>query len=416
MNQLALPKNLHDIIAEYNQKTESIAETVAALNNAITNLEKQSRVGGTYGNKSFNIQVPQERQIKSSLTISAWMHVYEKYNFKQVMTANDKKLFEQSINNEPPFTIENIKATFGDYILNPRANILRGLAEVFRSLDPAYKSHEKMKIGVKGLPKRVILSNISSYGYGWAFDKLRDIMKALASYRGHEYPTRDSAMCLINGGEWCGLTLKRFKNGNSHLFFDNQSLLDINRALAEYYGDVIADCPEGRPNKKQQSTAVSKDLQYYPTPKNVVDRVIDGIYHIKDSNVLEPSCGCGRFMDALREAGANVYGIEYDLGRVEQCKDKGHKVLQANFLETVPQPDFDIVVMNPPFYGKHYQKHVEHALKFLKPEGRLYSILPSTARYDHEFMKNGRWYDLPFASFAESGTNIETSVLMLTKE
>jgi tRNA1(Val) A37 N6-methylase TrmN6 len=36
--------------------------------------------------------------------------------------------------------------------------------------------------------------------------------------------------------------------------------------------------------------------------------------------------------------------------------------LRANFLETAPTGDFDRVIMNPPFYGKHYAKHVAHAI------------------------------------------------------
>lgn len=87
-------------------------------------------------------------------------------------------------------------------------------------------------------------------------------------------------------------------------------------------------------------------------------------------------------------------------------------MLTANFLETVPTGDFDYVVMNPPFYGQHYAKHVNHALKFLKPRGKLMAILPITARYDHGLLK-GRWEDLPVGSFSESGTNINTTVLTM---
>lgn len=69
-------------------------------------------------------------------------------------------------------------------------------------------------------------------------------------------------------------------------------------------------------------------------------------------------------------------GVEIDALRAETARAKGHAVLCANFLE-VWQPvylehdGFDLVVMNPPFYGKHYAKHVRHALRFLKPDGKL---------------------------------------------
>lgn len=73
------------------------------------------------------------------------------------------------------------------------------------------------------------------------------------------------------------------------------------------------------------------------------------------------------------------------------------------------------VVMNPPFYGRHYVKHVLHALKFLKPGGVLVSVLPASAHYDHKELE-GRWEDLPVASFAESGTNIPTGYLIVRAE
>lgn len=109
-----------------------------------------------------------------------------------------------------------------------------------------------------------------------------------------------------------GVWLKRFQNGNGHLFFDETALRDINRALAEYYGEVLPDCHEERPDKPRGSTAVSKDLQYYPTPEHVVDRLLCDLSYLDGALVLEPSCGCGRILDGLRKRGAKTFGIEVD--------------------------------------------------------------------------------------------------------
>ena len=130
--------------------------------------------------------------------------------------------------------------------------------------------------------------------------------------------------------------------------------------------------------------------------------------------VLEPSCGCGRLLDALRDAGAEAFGIEVDRARAETCREKGHRVQCANFLETVPTGDFDRVVMNPPFYGRHYARHVEHALRYLKAGGTLTAILPAAARYEHDLV-DGSWEDLPVGSFSESGTNVNTCILTLRR-
>src|SRR5690606_30294163 len=93
---------------------------------------------------------------------------------------------------------------------------------------------------------------------------------------------------------------------------------------------------------------------------------------------------------------------------------KGHNILTANFLDQPAVAEFDFVIMNPPFYGRHYAKHVRHALEFLKPGGQLVAILPATARYDHGELE-GDWRDLPVGSFSEAGTNVPTCLLKLRR-
>ena len=433
--ELAFKFRLTDIINEYETKLAAIPHIIKDYELAGERLKTASCVSGTWGNESIETRVPGEHTLKRSLLKSAWLHVYNGLSIEKIASAEDKKRFKQDIEKPAAFTLDNIRASFGDYLLDPRGNILRGLAEVFCNLDPAYKSHDKVKIGVAGLPKRVILNNCSDYG--WGRDRLRDALNALAALQSKPLVEHRELDRLLADETACletrvievpqrygnpdkiqvyarGVRLRRFSNGNGHLFFEPDTLKDINLALAEYYGDVLADCSEAKPEQVRPSTAVSKDLQYYPTPAEVVDRVLAGIVIRKGDKVLEPSCGCGRFLDALRKAGADTLGIEVDASRAAQARAKGHSVLLANFLETVPTGDFDRVCMNPPFYGKHYAKHVEHAMKFLKPGGSLVAILPVTARYDHGLL-DGRWEDLPVGSFRESGTNINTTVLVIRK-
>ncbi|WP_218575189.1 DUF4942 domain-containing protein [Limnoglobus roseus] len=423
-------RRLPDVIAEYDEKKAALPDAVAAFEAAGSAVKLAACVGGTWGETSIETGSVYESRLAESLLKSAWRHIYRGLRIDSIASAADKRRFDQAMTTPAPFTLENIRATFGDFLLNPRANILRGLAEVFCDLDQAYKSHDKVKIGVVGLPKRVIISGCSS-SCGWGQDKLRDVLNALAAYQRKPLTTYQELTALFKTEnallvEWKatdhqgtemtyparGVRLRRFSNGNGHLFFEPDALRDINMALAEYYGDVLADCTEEKPTERRAGTEVSKDLQYYPTPAAVVERVLGDVYIRQGERVLEPSCGCGRFLDALRQAGADAVGVEVDPGRAAMARSKGHRVMLANFLETVPTGDYDHVVMNPPFYGKHYAKHVNHALKFLKPGGKLTAILPVTARYDHGLL-DGRWSDLPVGSFSESGTNINTTVLAM---
>ena len=442
-----------DIVAEYDMKRAALAEANATFEEAGNALKAAATIGGTWGHVTIDTGKMWGDTLERSLLGSAWRHIYELYGLADIASAQDKKRFEQMFAAPPPFTVENIRDQFGDLVMDPWGSILRGLAEVFCDLDPAFKSHEKMKIGVKGLPKRVILSNVSGYG-SWGRDRLQNIINALAAYQAkplvtglemalimengdalrdggeavHPYEARQFAKAQARGNSTSsepektviparGIWLKKFANGNGHLFFGPEALRDINRGLADYYGEVLPDCPDERPTKQRTGTAVSKDLQYYPTPVEVVQRVIGGIYGLAGQRVLEPSCGCGRFLDALRAAGAEVVGCEVDPIRAAMCEAKGHRIMRMNFLETTPTVSFDRVVMNPPFYGRHYAKHVRHALRFLKPGGTLTAILPASARYDHGALDDLRpqWSDLPVGSFSESGTNINTTVATIRR-
>jgi SAM-dependent methyltransferase len=440
--EIALQRSLADIVAEYDTKRAALAQAVKTFEAAGDTLKMAATVAGVYGDTSIDVGHVYLSSLEANLLKSGWKHVYNGLNIERLASPTDKRLWEQAIASPPPLTLDNIRGTFGKFLLDPRGNVLRGLAEVFCGLDDAYKSHDKVKIGVKGLPKRVILSGFTGWS-GYGRDKVKTILNALAVYQGKplvEYrelemlEEREDA--LLKAGHFPprryetniestpgrGVRLKKFANGNGHLFFEPDTLRDINMALAEFYGDVLPDTPDENP-KKAQSTAVSKDLQFYWTPNAVIDRIISDQCTLKGLRVLEPSCGDGRIMDALRKAGSKVYGVEVDAGRASICKAKGHTVLLKNFLETVPTGDFDLVFMNPPFYGKHYGKHVRHAYEFLKPDGKLIAILPATARYDHGLLDDlgigasfgNRWSDLPVGSFSESGTNINTTVLTIYK-
>jgi hypothetical protein len=106
---------------------------------------------------------------------------------------------------------------------------------VFCGLDPIFKSHDKMKIGVKGLPKRVIIGYVSDYN-SYGRDKIESVLNALAALQGKPLVTyRElSALlkdenALLEDGELPagryeepvkvvgrGIRLRRYQNGNAH--------------------------------------------------------------------------------------------------------------------------------------------------------------------------------------------------------
>lgn len=463
---------LRDIVAEYEAKRDAAVTAAAEFKNAVTAAELAANIGGAYGGCIWGRSRPHvsDRDIAKVLLKSAWKHVYEGLNIGKIAPIKDRKQFEVQLENPPEFTLENLAATFGEYLKDPRFHVLRGLAECFCDLDMSYKSHSKVKIGVEGLPKRIIIGgaaaeySYASYGEG----KLRDVIRVLQRYRGEpdfEYGQYDAMIkeAKRHGeSDWPGGTVKAYRNGNVHVIFDKQALLDINRALAEFYGEVLPDAePEDaeRDLFRQASTEVSKDLAYYPTPRKVVDEImskvsLDARYDDKAPapvTILEPSCGDGQMIDGIIAYAANpdrysrrkpvsITGVEVHADRAQEARAKGYNVVCGNFLDTAPDPRFDYVIMNPPFSGQHWKKHLTHARKFLKPRrvendrtmdygGTLICILPASAFYDGHLSEMGLvrkdahleergwrdtgWHDLPVASFAASGTNVPTGYLVI---
>jgi len=451
-NVPALQTTVLDLIDEYERKRASIADEIAALDAAHVRMKMAASIQGTFVDQITREPHLHESTLQKLLLQSGWRAIYNRLQVDRIASAKDKKLFDQTIAAPPALTFDNAKATFGDYFVRPRFHILRGLAEAFADLDPAYKSHSKVRIGVKGLPKRIILTGWGDYGSGWGVDRFKNIANALATYQGRPHVDwsemsaisgwhKSGADAVLDGKTvtWAekdtlepkqvgvnrGITVRRFQNGNAHVFFDKWTLLDINRALAEFYGEVL---PDAEPDdvKPTASTAVSKDLQFYWTPPEVAEEALEfaGVYQSTDytrsrgmspGRVLEPSCGDGRILDAIRQRGHPALGVEYHPGRASEARAKGHNVLAANFLDQPATPEFDYVVMNPPFYGRHYVKHVRHALRFLKVGGTLVSILPATAHYDHGELE-GEWRDLPVGSFSAAGTNVPTGLLRITRK
>ena len=182
--QIALPTTISDLIDEYDEKAASVETAMAAFYTAFTAMESAGTVHGTYVERVVEKPYLHAESLRKGLLKSGWQAIYNRLQIDAVASANDKRLFEKTLTDPPALTRESVYSTFKDYYERPRFHILRGLAEAFCSLDPAYKSHSKVKIGVKGLPKRVILNGWGEYSTGYARDRFRDMVNALAAVRG----------------------------------------------------------------------------------------------------------------------------------------------------------------------------------------------------------------------------------------
>lgn len=120
-----------------------------------------------------------------------------------------------------------------------------------------------------------------------------------------------------------------------------------------------------------------KVWEFYPTPYEVIDKMI-AVADIKPGmRILEPSGGKGNILDKIYEKYGDTVRLEtIELDEINRStlKLKGYKLIGTDFLQFEPEPIYDRILMNPPFKDFMDIDHVRHALKFLKPSGKLVCI------------------------------------------
>jgi phospholipid N-methyltransferase len=181
--------------------------------------------------------------------------------------------------------------------------------------------------------------------------------------------------------------------------------------------------------------AVSK-TQLFPTPPELAERVIAAADIRPGDRILEPSAGTGALLDAILKSGikpkpGDIQAVEINSDLSKALWRYPVDVSNGDFLawtpETAPFPDsFDRIVMNPPFADQQDIRHVEHALLFLKPGGRLVAIMSAgvTSRQDraaHNFRAlvdacGGSIEALPDDAFKTSGTGVRTVLVTIAQE
>jgi protein-L-isoaspartate O-methyltransferase len=213
------------------------------------------------------------------------------------------------------------------------------------------------------------------------------------------------------GGEW---NRKR----QCHVFAQNpRDLLNLDtgrvdhsKVTAETIAQAVADGRGG--------VMVS---QLFPTPPDLAARMVETAQISNGDTILEPSAGTGNLAQAILTAFPLnlVRCVEINQPLSDLLKKQGLPIICGDFLEQNENlGQFDRVVMNPPFANGQDVRHIQHALKFLKPGGRLVALCANGPK-QRETLKplaeesGGWWKDLPADSFKEAGTNVSTAMLVI---
>ncbi|MDD2765608.1 MAG: hypothetical protein PHE83_16725 [Opitutaceae bacterium] len=179
-------------------------------------------------------------------------------------------------------------------------------------------------------------------------------------------------------------------------------------------------------------------LDYYSTPPDIVKRMLghdwfrlradartvcaemDG----RPRRMLEPSAGLGGIARELALLGGELTCVEINpvsAGALRQSLPQA-TVFEGDFLDFTPADRFDLIVMNPPFAGTLWRKHLMHAFGMLDRLGILAAIAPGGflkgGSADLEFMRfinlHGEIERLPAGSFPE--VKLDTCIIYLEND
>lgn len=177
---------------------------------------------------------------------------------------------------------------------------------------------------------------------------------------------------------------------------------------------------------------VQKEYQFFPTPKEIVQQMIDMIDWSGRPYALEPSFGSGNILFEIpHEKCAKVYGCELNTDMFNKTiKEVGNlenvELFNMDFLDF--NKSVDCIIANPPFTKLQSIKHFNHMVELLNPNGQLVCILPygdydknSSIKLRQEFAKfvddnNCEVVYLDNGDFKESGTMVKTIIVKYVKK
>lgn len=113
---------------------------------------------------------------------------------------------------------------------------------------------------------------------------------------------------------------------------------------------------------------------FYPTPIELIYKMLSKIELKNKQNILEPSAGKGNIIEVIEKRlgkegmkYCNIDAIELDKNLVAILKSKGYRVIHDDFLTFNTFKHYDLIIMNPPF--DNCDKHLLKAIELQKRNG-----------------------------------------------
>lgn len=184
----------------------------------------------------------------------------------------------------------------------------------------------------------------------------------------------------------------------------------------------------GNSGEIPEKVNLKKEFQFFPTPKEIVDYIVD-LADIKDNDIiLEPSAGQGAIIEGIlrKNKNANIFAIELMELNSDILNKKGFNHEKGNFLLIPNQPIYTKIIANPPFSKNQDIDHVYRMWECLAVGGRIITItskhwIDSKNKKETEFKNwlnvvGAEQIEIEKGAFKESGTNISSLILIIDKK
>lgn len=177
-----------------------------------------------------------------------------------------------------------------------------------------------------------------------------------------------------------------------------------------------------------ESINLKKEFQFFATPDDVADRLVELACIEPGQIILEPSAGQGAIIKAIHRAHPDVEVDCYelmDLNRSFLEKLDNVTIVGQDFIKEEKTIIYDRIIANPPFSKNQDIEHVSEMYNRLEEGGRLVSIMSNHWRFasgkkEEAFKKfvedtGAEVYDIEPGAFKESGTNISACIVVIDR-
>lgn len=132
-------------------------------------------------------------------------------------------------------------------------------------------------------------------------------------------------------------------------------------------GTKVEESPEEALKRAERDIARTSNIPgFFPTPEDLVDRMIREASIDIGMRVLEPSAGIGSIADRIRNIGIEPEVGEYNSTLSEHLQKKGYKIVSTDFMDLSKSEKYDRIIMNPPFENLQDVDHVMKAFENLQ--------------------------------------------------